>query len=336
MSKTKSVHKLLMVMLVIISVLAVNSFSLAEVKEVRIAKQYGLPYLPLIIAEENKLIEKQAKAAGLGDIKVTWATLGNGASANDALLSGSVDFISGGVAPLITIWAKSNGSVKALAALDTTPLYLNTINPAVKSVRDFTDKDRIALPTVKVSIQAVLLQMAVAKEFGLENYAKLDNFTISMKHPDGLIALLSGKTEITAHFTSPPYSFQELEKPNVRKIIDSYDLLGGAHTMNVISTSTKFYNANPKTAAVVLEALERAVNFIKQNKQASAEIYVKAANSNESINDILAQLNNPQIGYNTAPLKITKFSDFMYSIGSIDIKPKDWKDLFFPNIHQKG
>jgi len=70
-------------LLVTVTVLAIGSTAVgsarAEVKELRLAKQYGLGYLPLIIMEEQHLIEKHAKAAGLGDIKVTWATLGGAA-----------------------------------------------------------------------------------------------------------------------------------------------------------------------------------------------------------------------------------------------------------------
>ena len=70
---------------------------------------------------------------------------------NDALLSNSLQFASGGVGPLITIWARTRGNldVKAVAALDSMPLYLNTRNPNIKTIKDFGPNDRIAVPTVK-------------------------------------------------------------------------------------------------------------------------------------------------------------------------------------------
>jgi len=326
---------LLAFIMVVVFTTGLFTTSAAEVKEIRIAKQYGLAYLPLIVVEEKRLIEKNAKGANLGTVKTTWVTLGSGASANDALLSGSVDYISGGVAPFIILWDKSKGAVKALAALDHTPIYLNTINPEVKSIRDFTEKDRIAVPAVKVSIQAVILQMAAAQEFGNENFTKLDPLTVSLKHPDALVALLSGKSEVTAHFATPPFSFQELENSKVRKIIDSYEILGGPHTMNVLSTTKKFYDNNPKLNRVVLQSIDEAIAWIKNNKREAAELYIKASKSNESVSEILAQLNNPQIDYDSAPLRITKFSDFLYQIGSIKTKPANWKELFFPGIHHK-
>lgn len=314
-----------------------NLSAQAKVTEIRLAKQYGLSYLPLIVIEQKNLIEKHAKIAGLGDVQTTWITLGGGATTNDALLSGSVDFAASGVAPLITLWAKSNGNVKGVAALDTTPIFLNTNNPTIKSIKDFTDKDRIALPSVKVSIQAVVLQMAAAKTFGKKHFDKLDPLTVSMKHPDAMIALLSENSEITAHFASPPFMFLELENPKVRTVLSSYDVLGGPHTFNVLSTTKAFYEKNPKAYSVVLKALEEAIAIVKNDKKAAAELYIKSTNSKESVAEILSQLNNPLMDYSTTPHQITKFSDFLYRIGSIDKKPNSWKELFFSNIHsQKG
>lgn len=307
----------------------------AEVKEVRLAKQYGLGYLPLIIMEEQRLIEKHARAAGLGEIKTTWATLGGGSAMNDALLSGSVDYISSGVAPLIVLWAKTNGAVKGVAALDSTPLWLNTSNPRVRSIRDFSDKDRIALPAVKVSIQAIVLQMAAAKAFGQGNFAKLDRLTVSMKHPDAMAALLSGRSEISAHLTSPPFMFQELDDKRVHTVLNSHDVLGGPHTFNVLTTSAGFHDRNPKTAAAVLAALEEAIAFIDRNRRQAAEIYIKATGTKESLNDLLAQLNHPLLSYSTTPQRVSAFADFMYRTGSIKVRPANWKDLFFSDLHGK-
>lgn len=307
----------------------------AEVKEVRLAKQYGLSYLSLIVMEEQKLIEKHARKAGLGDIKVSWATFSSGSVMNDALLSGSVDFASGGVAPLLKLWDKTKGEVKGVAAIDTIPLYLNSNNPNVKSIKDLTDKDRIALPAVKVSIQAVTLQMAAAKQFGQKNYEKLDKLTVSMKHPDAQAALLSPRSEITGHFASPPFMFEELKDPRVHTIVNSFELLGGPHTFDVVWAHKKFHDANPKTYAAVFAALEEAIAFINKDKRAAAELYVKASKSKEPVDVIYGYLTKEPISYTTTPLNITKYSDFMYETGSISTKPKSWKDLFFSNVHRK-
>ena len=100
----------------------------AEMSEIHVSRQYGISYLPLMIMEDQKLVEKHAKAAGLDDLKVTWAKFAGGNVMNDALLSNSLHFAAGGVAPMVTLWAKTRGNydVKAVAALNSMPLYLNT------------------------------------------------------------------------------------------------------------------------------------------------------------------------------------------------------------------
>lgn len=307
----------------------------AEVKEVRLSKQYGLSYLPLIVMEEQRLVEKHAGKAGLGELKVSWSTFSSGSVMNDALLSGSVDFASGGVAPLLTIWDKTRGAVKGVAALDSIPIYLNSNNPAVRSIKELTDKDRIALPAVKVSIQAVTLQIAAAKQFGAQNYNKLDPLTVSMKHPDALVALLSGKSEVTGHLASPPFMFQELKDPKVHTILNSFDVLGGPHTFDVVWATRSFYESNPKTYAAVFAALEEAIAIINKDKRAAAELYVKATKSREAVSEVYGYLTTQPVSYTTTPLNITKFSDFMYQSGTLKNRPGSWKELFFPNVHAK-
>jgi len=316
-------------------VVSLGTTSRAEVKEVRLAKQYGLSYLPLIVMEENKLIEKHARKAGLGEIKVSWATFGSGAVMNDALLSGNLDFAAGGVAPLLTIWDKTRGGVKGVAALDSIPIYLNSNNPAVKSIKDLSDKDRIALPAVKVSVQAVALQMAAAKLYGEKNYGKLDKLTVSMKHPDAQVALLSGKSEITGHIASPPFMFQELKDPKVHTVLNSFDVIGGPHTFDVVWASKKFHDANPRIYAAVFAALEEAIAIIYQDKRVAAELYLKASKSKEPVGEVYGYLTKQPVNYTTTPLNITRFSDFMYQTGALKNRPKNWKELFFPNVHAK-
>ena len=305
-----------------------------EMSEIKVAQQYGISYLPLMLMEEQKLIEKHAKAAGV-DVKVGWAKFAGGNVMNDALLSNSLQFASGGVGPLVTLWSRTKGNldVKAVSAINSMPLYLNTRNPNVKALKDFTDKDRIALPAVKVSIQAVTLQMAAEKAFGAGQHTKLDPLTVTLSHPDGQTALLSGASEITAHFSSPPFQYQQLEKPGIRTVLNSYDVLGGPATFNVVWTTAKFRSENPKLYDAVVNALEEATALINRDKKAAAEAYLRISKDKSTVADILAMLNDPNIVYTTTPQNVMKYVDFMAKIGSIKVKPDSWKDLFFPNIH---
>ncbi len=309
----------------------------AEVGELKIAEQYGISYLPIMVMEEQKLVEKQAKALGLPDLKVSYVKLAAGNVMNDALLSGSLHFASGGVAPLITLWSRTQGNaldVKAVAGLNAMPLMLNTRNPAVKTIKDFTEKDKIALPAVKVSIQAVTLQMAAEKAFGEGNQYKLDTLTVSMAHPDGQAALLSGQSEVDAQFSSPPFQYQQLAKPGIHTVLNSYDVLGGPATFNLVWTTGKFKSENPKAFEAFANALEEAIAIINRDHKAAAELYLRVSKDKDSPQDILAMLNDPQIEFTMTPKNVMKYVDFMAKIGAIKVKPASWKDLFFSNVHK--
>lgn len=307
----------------------------AEVNKIGIAQQYGISYLPLMIMEENKLLEKEAKAAGLGDVTVQWAKFAGGNVMNDALLSGDLHFASGGLGPFITLWAKTkdNIGVKAAAAMNSMPLLLNTRNPNVKSLKDFTDKDKIALPAVKVSIQAITLQMAAEKAFGPGQENRLDKFTVTQSHPDGMAAMLSGSSEINSHFTSPPFQYTELERPGIQTVVNSYEVTGGPHTFNVVWASQKFVDANPKTYAAFLKAFESSIATINNDKKAAAEFYIRVSKSKESVESIEKMLNDPNIIFTTTPQNTMKYAEFMNRIGMVKVKPASWKEMFFPNVH---
>lgn len=317
--------------------MGVTTEVLAEAKEVRIAQQFGVNYLPLIIMKRYDLIAKAAEKAGLGPIKTTWTRFGAGNVMNEALLSGNLDFASGGVGPLLKIWDKSKGglNVKGVASLGSMPLYLNTTNPGIRTVRDFTKKDKIALPAVRVSIQAIVLQMAAARAFGEANYARLDDITVSMKHPDALAAMLSGETEINAHFANSPFQEQELQNPGVHRILSSYDVLGGPTTLNSLYTTSRFRDENPGLYGAVLAALKEAMQIINQDKKAAARVYLEEERSKLSQDFVYKILADPDFVVTSTPQGIMKYADFMHEVGSIKNRPSSWKDVYFPEIHHE-
>jgi NitT/TauT family transport system substrate-binding protein len=325
-------HRVCTLLIVSLGMSAPAAF--AELSEIKVAQQYGISYLPLMIMEEQKLIEKQAKALGV-DVSVGWARFAGGNVMNDALLSNSIQFASGGVGALVTLWSRTRGNldVRAVAAINSMPLYLNSRNPAVRTIKDFTEKDRIALPAVKVSIQALTLEMAAEKAFGESQFARLDPLTVTMSHPDGQIALLSGQSEITAHFSGPPFQYQQLRNPAIHTVLNSYDVLGGPATFNVVWTTSKFRSENPKLYEAFVRALDEAIAMINTDRKAAAEAYIRIAKDKDTVQEILAMLNDPLIVYTTTPQNVMKYVDFMARTGAIKVRPDSWKDLFFPNVH---
>jgi NitT/TauT family transport system substrate-binding protein len=308
----------------------------AELSEVTVAQQYGVAFLPLMLMERDKLVEKHAKAAGLGDVTTSWVKVAGPSVMNDGVITGAIQFIAVGAPSLITLWEKTKDSVgvKGVCAMTTYPLYLNVRNPAIKSIRDFSDKDRIVVPSVKVSTQAIMLQMAAAKEFGDANYARLDPWTVGLSHPDGLLAITNNTSGVDAHFTTSPFHEQEMKIPGIRTLTTSYEILGGPATAIVIATSTKYRDANPKTYRVFLDALKEAIETINKDKRAAAKVYLEQAkDTKNSVDDILAMINAPDYAFTLTPQKVYKTAEFMNKIGSIKSKPASWKDLFFPEVH---
>jgi len=238
--------------------LASAGLATAEVSEVKMMSQYGIGYMQLTVMKHDKLVEKHLAEEGLADTKVTWAKLGAGAAANDALLSGSLSFAAGGTGPALILWdhTRKNLDVRGVATLSSMPCLLITRDPSIKTIRDFTAKDRIALAGAGSSVQTVYLQMAVAKAYGFKNFRKLNPLMVKLPHPEGLRALLSGSGEITSQFTSPPFQNRALENPAIHTVLNSYDIMGGPNTFLMVWATGKFRKENPKTYKAVFDALK--------------------------------------------------------------------------------
>lgn len=309
----------------------------AEVGKVTLAKQYGIGSLTFIVMEQQKLYEKALAAENIGHpVSVEWVKFTGGAMMNDAILSGNLSFALAGVGPLATMWAKTRGNLEVMGvcAANSMPMLLNTRNPNVRTLADFTDKDRIALPGVKVSIQAILLEMASARAFGEANYAKLDPLTVTLSHADGMAELLSPKAPVDSHFTSPPYTYLELEHPGIHTVLDSYTILGGPSTLNVVYTTSKFRADNPKVYAAFLTAFKEATEFINQHRDQAADIYLEVSKDKSVTKAQLVKiLNDPDIRYTMAPERTMEVVGFMHKIGRLKVAPAKWTDMFFPEIH---
>jgi NitT/TauT family transport system substrate-binding protein len=301
----------------------------AEVATVRLAKQFGISYLPLTLMEEERLLEKHARAKGL-DLKTEWLRFTGGSGMNDALLSGNLDLAAGGVGPMLTMWGRTrtNLKVKGVAALNAMPLWLVSVNPAVTSIKDFTPKDKIALPTVKSSIQAITLQMAAEKAFGPGEQNRLDALTVSMGHPDAQTALLSGRSEITAHFGSSPFQEQEMKDPRARKVLDSYDVLGGPHTFNLVWASSRFVTENPTVTAAFLAALDESLRLIRDDPSRAAALWIKAENAKLSQTEAEEIIRSPQNEWTTQPKRMLDYLAYMNRIGLVTAKAADESELF--------
>jgi NitT/TauT family transport system substrate-binding protein len=316
-----------------IALTALTAVARAEPTEIRITKQPGLLYLPMILMETGKLIEKHAAAQGMGDVKTSWMTFNSGGAATDALLAGNVDFVTSGASNMLLLWDRTKGGVKGVAACGGMPMFLLTRNPAIKSLKDFSEKDKIAVPTIKVSSQATILQMAAEKEFGEGQAGKLDAITLQLGHPDATLSLLSPASEVNSHFSLPPFQNIALKDPAVRKVLSSVDVFGGPVNNAIVFANAKFRDANPKAMAAVIAALSEAMKMIKEDPKKAIGIYLTQVKEKVTAEELVAMLQEPGVVFDVAPVGMTKFAAFMAKAGTIKTTPKDWKDFFFAEAH---
>lgn len=305
----------------------------AEVSEIKLTRQPGVLYLPIILMEHHKLIEKAAKEKGLGDVKVNWMTLTSGGAATDALLAGSIDFVVSGATNMLLLWDRTKGQVKGVAGVGGMPMFLLTRNPNVKTLKDFTDKDKIAVPTIKVSSQATILQMAAEQAFGPEGRNKLDAITVQQGHPDATAALLNPAHEINSHFSLPPFQQIAMKDPKVHMVLRSDDVFGGPVNNAIVFTTAKFREANPKTVSAVIAALGESMKMIKADPKAAAQVYLEQVKEKTTVDELVEIVKMPGAVFDTAPVGMGKLADFMARAGTIKTQPKGWKDFFFEEAH---
>jgi NitT/TauT family transport system substrate-binding protein len=303
----------------------------AEVSELRVPLGAGgFGFLPLHMMKKYELVEKEAAKAGL-KLTVNWANIGGPSVMNDALLSGSADFISAGPPSFLILWdrTKGKGDVKGVAAMSTMPMYLNTSAPHLKKIDDLKDGDKIAVTAVKVSIPAIIMQMYAKQKDGADKTFKYDPSTVSMTHPDGVIAMLSGNKQITAHYTSPPFAQRELKDKAIRTIQTTNDVMG-PQTFTMISTTTKFHHENPKAYAAFVGALKQSFDMIKKDKKAAAQVLLESMGGKGwTVDELVEILDQPDIYYTTKPEGVMKYATFMNEIGSLKNKAASLNELFF-------
>ncbi len=316
------------------SSLVLSAAAAAEVKEVRFADTFGIAFLQMQVLKHEKLIEKHAAAQGLGKINVTWQQFAGASGVNDALLTGSVDFGAAGVPGFLILADRTRtlpNRAVGIASFGSIPNLLNTNDPKVKSIADFNETHKIAVPSLKVSIQAILLQMAAAKEFGQENYNKLDRLTVAMPAPESAAAIASGI--ISASFSTPPFQYRQLQTPGVRTLLSSFDILGGPASLIVLYGTEKFRKENPKTLAATIAALNEATELIKADKKRAAQIYLDVTKDRASLDSIVDMISRPDFVYTMTPQNVMKYATFMHRVGTLKHLPTSWKDLFVPEIH---
>ncbi len=303
----------------------------AEVAELRITKQPGIIYLAPIVMEQQKLIEQEGAKLGLPDLKARWITFGGGGAATDALLSGNVDIVTTGASNMLLLWDRTKGGVKGLAGSSATPMWLLSNNPEVKTLRDLQPTDKIAVPTVKISSQAIMLQIAARQLYGDANFDHFDTMTVTLGHPDAQAALTGGKGGgLTGHFSGAPYQAAEAQAPGLHVVTTSTDILGAPYSNAVYFAATKFHDANPTVVKAFMAAAAAAADYIAAHPREACELYLKATGEKTPVEVLLDQVGDVKRNYSIAPFGMMRVANHMADIKVLKTRPAAWTDFFFP------
>ncbi len=308
----------------------------AEVPEVRIARQFSMGYLQFNVIEHEHLIQKHAAALGIPEVKVSSFRFNGPAAMNDALLSDTVDIVGGSPHGMFTLWAKTRGTkqeVRAITALVTLPFMITSNDPAILTIADLGKCKKIPVPSLRVSSPAIAVQMAAAKLYGIKEYARFDTAMVTMSPADATVALLGGVGEVNCNVALPPFLQQQLERPNIHVVANSFDLMGGPNTYTVSYTSAKFHDRDPKLAQAVYNALTEATARVNQDIRAAAKYWIEDSDSKLTVDFVAAAGSGKDVHWTTVPERTMQAADFMFEVGTIKVKPTSWKDYFFPEAY---
>ena len=314
------------------AVVATPRSAVAQPNVVRVMIQYGISYLPLMVMEDDKLLEKAASDLGHGGVELKVQRMSGSTAINDALIAGNADLGVMGVPSLLIISEKTRGGVKGLASTSSFPMVLNSVAPNLKRLADVSQSDRIAMPA-STSPQNFVLRMAAERIFG--DARKLDTNVVALPHPEAMSAMLAG-TEITAHFTNAPFAQFEADDKRVHRVMASTEILGGNATFVLLAANSAWVKAHPEIATALVQAMDEAMKRIRVDPAKAAAIYLKYEPSKMKPEFVEAILRDPENVFTTAPNGIMAYADFMHRTGQLKSKLDRWQDVFHPQVHGRS
>src|SRR6201992_4127607 len=166
--------------------------------------------------------------------------------------------------------------VRAVGTISNGAMVLYTINPSVKTIADCTEKDRIAVPSVRISFNAMMLEMAAEKLWNDPH--RLDHLTVGLGHADAVAALSAGygNATVTAHIAVQPFTDRGLKLPGAHVVADSREGFGGPLTQVSLRAAKPTREKNLALFKAVGSALEAAIKICNADKQATVVLWKKA------------------------------------------------------------
>jgi NitT/TauT family transport system substrate-binding protein len=308
----------------------------AEVPEVRIARQFSMGYLQLNMMEHEKLIQKHAAMLGIPEVKVTGYKFNGPSAMNDALLSDSLDIVTGSPMALYFIWGRTRGTpqeVRGISAMVSMTLQILSRDPAIATIADLDKCGKIAVAAVKISAPSLLIQAAAAKAFGPKDYARFDPLTVSMTPPDAMASLLSGSGEIGCTYAVQPYMAQMLAKPGIHTVLDAHQVWGPGSTFTVAYTSKRFHDRDPRLYRAVYDAMAEATDMINADLGKASRYWIEDGESKLSEEFVKSVAGGPDVTWTMTPRNTLAVAQFMHDVGTLKVLPDSWKDYFFPEAY---
>src|ERR1700730_677832 len=306
--------------------------------KVSFVQQRGLMYLPVGMMVTGGVLQEEATRLRLGKVDASATTLSGRAPVIDALLSGSADYGTAALPSVLTLWDKTHGTpneIRAVGPMSNGAMVLYTINPNIKTLADFTEKDRIAVPSVRISFNAMMLEMAAEKLWNDPH--RLDHLTVGLGHADAVAALSAGygSATVTAHIAVQPFTDRGLKLPGAHVVADSREVFGGPLTQITLLAAKQTKDKNPALFKAVANALEESIKVCSADKRAAAALWKKAQNASESVDELFALLNDPGFEFTSQPHRIAYFAAFLNRIGTMKSKVGDWRELFWETAYNQ-
>jgi len=216
------------------------------------------------------------------------------------------------------------------------PSSVDELYQLVKSIKDFGPDDRIAVPTIRASMQAMMMGIALEQAYGIGQHGRLDSNQVQLGHPDALQALLSPQHEVNSHFSIPPFQDIAMKSPLVHHVLTSTDVLGGPASITNAWSTQRFVEGNPIKIKAFIAALDEASDMVVNDTRAAAEIYLGVTKEKITVDELVAVIKQPGAIFSATPQRSMLWAEYMHRIGLIKQKPASWKDYSFPNIHDRN
>lgn len=284
-----------------------------------IAVQPDLGYSPLYIVEQEGWL-KQA----MPGVSVTWDSLNSGSAMETGMISGSIGVGAGGIAPFVLGWSSGVGW-KLLSSLGETDLWL-VVKPSIKSFKDITPSDRIAV-VAPTSIQAIILKKAAQKYLG--NPSALDQNLTILSHPVAEQAFVSGSVQ--GALDAPPFQQEEVAAGG-HVLLKSYQLFGPS-TFNSAFVLSSYYNSHKAEMQILYAQIKRAVNLLNTDPTKAATIISAYEHGTLSAAAAKADITSSTEHWTVTPHGYLAYAKFMKSIGLIHTAPSSIQQMELPTLY---